>query len=52
VLSPFKVPRYVEFVASLPKTPTGKIDKNCLKRVENLIGDGVYDARPDKTRSE
>ena len=30
-LADFKVPRYVEFVSSFPKTPTGKIQKKLLK---------------------
>ena len=30
-LAPFKYPRIVEFVASLPKTGTGKIDRQALK---------------------
>ena len=33
-LSPFMVPKYVEFVSSLPKTAHGKIDKPALQRVE------------------
>jgi crotonobetaine/carnitine-CoA ligase len=27
----FAVPRYVEFVASLPKTPTDRVQKNLLR---------------------
>jgi acyl-CoA synthetase (AMP-forming)/AMP-acid ligase II len=30
-LEPFMVPKYVEFTDSLPKSPTGKIDKKKLK---------------------
>jgi long-chain acyl-CoA synthetase len=30
-LEPFMVPKYVEFVEELPKTPNGKIDKKALK---------------------
>jgi len=51
VLSPFKVPRYVEFVDSLPKTPTGKVDKNILKTAAKTLGVAVYDAKPDKRRN-
>ncbi|WP_219213978.1 class I adenylate-forming enzyme family protein [Variovorax boronicumulans] len=50
-LSPFKVPRYVQFVDVLPKTPTGKIDKNVLKRGAYGADAAVHDARPDKKRS-
>ena len=31
VLAPFKVPRYIEYVAKLPKTPSEKIKKDVLK---------------------
>jgi acyl-coenzyme A synthetase/AMP-(fatty) acid ligase len=31
-LEPFMIPKYVEFVASLPLTPHGKIDKPALER--------------------
>jgi acyl-coenzyme A synthetase/AMP-(fatty) acid ligase len=50
-LSPFKIPRYVEFVDTIPKTPTGKIDKNVLKGAATVAGPGVYDARSEKIRS-
>ena len=30
-LEPFMVPKYVEFTDSLPKSPSGKIDKKKLK---------------------
>lgn len=42
-LAPFKVPRYVQFVEALPKTPTGKIDKNVLKAEVGDSGE-IYDA--------
>lgn len=32
-LEPFMIPTYVEFVASLPLTPHGKIDKQALERM-------------------
>lgn len=51
VLSTFKVPRYVEFVDALPKTATGKVDKNILKAAARTPGAAVYDARPDKKRT-
>jgi crotonobetaine/carnitine-CoA ligase len=31
-LSDFKLPRYIEFVAALPRTPTGRVRKNALSR--------------------
>jgi crotonobetaine/carnitine-CoA ligase len=31
VLAPFKLPRYLEYVATLPKTPSEKIKKDALK---------------------
>ena len=34
----FAVPKYIEFVESLPKTPNGKIDKKKLKNPEQLSG--------------
>jgi len=33
-LAPFKVPRHVEFVASLPRTPTGKVEKKKLRELQ------------------
>jgi acyl-coenzyme A synthetase/AMP-(fatty) acid ligase len=30
----FMVPKYIEFMDNLPKTPNGKIDKKHLKAVE------------------
>jgi long-chain acyl-CoA synthetase len=30
-LEPFMIPKYVEFVDSFPKSPSGKIDKKQLK---------------------
>ena len=35
-LLPFKYPRIVEFVADLPKTGTGKIDRQALRRSESV----------------
>lgn len=48
-LSPFKVPRYVQFLDVMPKTPTGKIDKPSLKNMTAIAAD-VFDARPEKQR--
>ncbi|MBG9387986.1 class I adenylate-forming enzyme family protein [Caenimonas aquaedulcis] len=48
-LSPFKVPRYVQFLDVLPKTPTGKIDKPGLRNMRAITAD-VFDARPEKQR--
>lgn len=41
-LAPFQVPRYVEIVEELPKTPTGKIEKYRL--AETPFGPGTWDA--------
>ena len=30
-LAPYKYPRAVEFIASLPKTPTGKLQRSALR---------------------
>ncbi len=32
LLAPFKVPRYIEVVAELPHTPTGRVAKHQLPR--------------------
>jgi len=37
-LAPFKYPRYLEFVAELPKTATGKIQRFLLREREQAIG--------------
>jgi benzoate-CoA ligase len=34
-LAPYKYPRYIEFVAELPKTATGKIQRFKLRDQEN-----------------
>lgn len=34
VKASYKVPRYVEFVNELPKTPTGKIQRYILRNLE------------------
>jgi benzoate-CoA ligase len=33
-LAPFKYPRYIEFIAELPKTATGKIQRFKLREAE------------------
>jgi crotonobetaine/carnitine-CoA ligase len=40
-LARFQVPRYVEFVDRLPKTPTGKVAKQLLR--EQPLGSGTWD---------
>jgi crotonobetaine/carnitine-CoA ligase len=45
-LAPFKVPRYFEFVAELPHTPTGRIAKPALPR-ERTGGEHDLDPRSD-----
>lgn len=42
-IAPFKLPRYVTYVAEIPKTPTGKIDKNALKRAGLDLRQGSFD---------
>jgi benzoate-CoA ligase len=34
-LAPYKYPRFVEFIAELPKTATGKIQRFRLRDLEN-----------------
>jgi benzoate-CoA ligase len=34
-LAPYKYPRFIEFVAELPKTATGKIQRFKLRELEN-----------------
>ena len=40
-LAPFKVPRYVEVVSTLPKTPTAKIEKHRLRSGDYPAGERV-----------
>ena len=49
-LPPFMVPRYVEIVEALPKTPTGRIQKFELR--DRPLGAGTHDAgeRGDRAR--
>ena len=38
VIAPYKYPREIEFVETLPKTQTGKVQRNKLKELNNKIG--------------
>jgi len=44
VLAPFKLPRYLEYVATLPKTPSEKIKKDALKAEKPDLRTGSWDA--------
>ncbi|WP_165064863.1 AMP-binding protein [Marisediminicola senii] len=48
-LAAFKVPRYVEIVSALPKTPTSKIEKHRLRSGDYTAGDR-YDAGTRSTK--
>lgn len=43
-IAPFKIPRYVEFVAEYPKTASGKVMKYVLK--QSMERSGVIPATP------
>ena len=43
MLAPFKVPRYLEYVESLPKTPSEKIKKDVLKKARPDLASGCWD---------
>jgi 2-aminobenzoate-CoA ligase len=47
---PFKYPRAIEFVSSLPKTAAGKLKRNMLRVERNEVGDGDQ-ARTKPARS-
>jgi crotonobetaine/carnitine-CoA ligase len=49
VLGRFQVPRYIEIVASLPKTPTGKLEKYRLR--ENPVNERTWDREAVRTAS-
>ena len=51
-LAPFKVPRYVEFVANFPLTASGKIAKTELKKERPDLRVGAYDAVDDVWREQ
>ena len=42
-LAPFKVPRYLEYVAELPRTPSQKIKKDALKALKPDPRVGSFD---------
>ena len=42
-LAKFKVPRYIEFRESLPKTPTQKVEKYVLRREKTDLTEGCWD---------
>lgn len=47
----YKVPRIIQFVAELPRTPTGKLVKRQLK--QQYVGDGTtVRAHPDRDQNE
>lgn len=48
-LASFKVPRYIEFRAALPHTPSGKTAKSVLRAEPEPLGPGVVDLRPPAT---
>ena len=49
-LAPFKVPRYVEVVTGLPKTPTAKIEKHRIRSGDYAAGERVdVAALPNRT---
>lgn len=41
-LPPFMVPRYIEIMKTLPKTPTEKVQKSVLRKAG--VGEGTWDA--------
>jgi acyl-CoA synthetase (AMP-forming)/AMP-acid ligase II len=42
-LAPFKVPRYIEFRQNLPKTATGRVKKDILKKEKECLTEGCFD---------
>jgi len=46
-LAAFKVPRYIEFLAELPKTPSSKVQKHLLRATAGGI---VFDRSPGQNR--
>lgn len=42
-LAPFKIPRFLEYIAELPKTPSGKITKPKLIALKSDLRAGSYD---------
>ena len=37
MLTPYKSPRLIEYIAELPKTGTGKIDRQALVKISKSI---------------
>jgi crotonobetaine/carnitine-CoA ligase len=50
VLAPFKLPRYLEYVATLPKTPSEKIKKDALKAEKPDLRTDSWDAVEERWR--
>jgi acyl-CoA synthetase (AMP-forming)/AMP-acid ligase II len=42
-MAAFKVPRYIEYTAELPKTPSSKVQKNLLRAASREAGGTVHD---------
>jgi crotonobetaine/carnitine-CoA ligase len=42
-LAAFKVPRYLEYRAELPKTPSSKVQKNILREESKQSKSNVFD---------
>jgi acyl-coenzyme A synthetase/AMP-(fatty) acid ligase len=42
-LAPFKIPRYIAYVADFPRTPTGKVAKQILVKQGGDLRIGAYD---------
>ena len=49
-LAAFKVPRYIQFCAELPKTPSSKVQKNLLREESKRPTAQVYDRQTGRTR--
>ncbi len=49
-LAAFKVPRYIEYRAELPKTPSSKVQKNILRDESRQSGGRVYDRAAQPTK--
>jgi len=45
LLEPFLIPKFVEFVEELPRTPNGKVDKRLLQKMH-----GPVEAAPSRRR--
>jgi acyl-coenzyme A synthetase/AMP-(fatty) acid ligase len=47
-LAAFKVPRYIQFCAELPKTPSSKVQKNLLREESKRPAGPVYDRQAER----